>query len=66
MQLKIQRSQRTGGVLGKTVIFCLDVRADYSSAEQDNIRKYKLGSEIIYSSRTAQKHAARTEGTVTV
>jgi len=59
MQLKIQRSQRAGGVLGGTVIFCLDVRADYSPAEQDNIRKYKLGSQVIYNSQAARKHLER-------
>src|ERR1041385_6363560 len=58
MQLKIQRSQRAGGITGGTVLFCLDVRADYSPEEQDNIRKYKLGSQVIYNSRAAQKHLA--------
>ena len=56
MQLKIQRSQRVGGVLGNTVFFCLDVRADYSPEEQANVRKYKLGSQVIYNSKAAQKH----------
>ena len=56
MQLKIQRSQRVGGVLGNTVFFCLDVRADYSPEEQSNVRKYKLGSQVIYNSKAAQKH----------
>jgi len=59
MQLRLQRSQRAGGVLGNTVFFCLDVRGDYSPEEQGNIRKYKLGSQVIYSSRAAQRHAAR-------
>ena len=39
MQLKLQRSQRTGGVIGNTVIFCLDARADYSPVEATNISK---------------------------
>ncbi len=56
MQLRIQRSQRAGGVLGGTVFFCLDVRADYSPEEQGNIRKYKLGGEVIYNSQAARKH----------
>jgi len=56
MQLKIQRSQRAGGVTGGTVFFCLDVRADYSSEEQSNIRKYGLGGQKLYNSRAAQKH----------
>jgi hypothetical protein len=58
MQLKIQRSQRAGGVLGNTVFFCLDVRADYAPEEQANIRKYKLGGQNIYNSQAARKHLA--------
>jgi len=56
MQLKIQRTQRPGGVLGTTVLFCLDVRADYSPAETANIGRYKLGKELIYSSQAARRH----------
>ena len=56
MQLKIQRSQRAGGLVGNTVFFCLDVRGDYSPEERGNISKYKLGSQAIYNSRAAQKH----------
>jgi hypothetical protein len=57
MQLKIQRSQRAGGITGGTVLFCLDVRADYSPEERENISKYKLGGQVIYSSQAARKHA---------
>ena len=56
MQLKIQRSQRAGGIVGGTVFFCLDVRGDYSPEERDNIRKYRLGSQVIYNSRAARRH----------
>jgi hypothetical protein len=56
MQLKIQRSQRTGGVMSSTVFFCLDVRADYTSEEQNNISRYKLGAQGIYNSHAARRH----------
>ncbi len=56
MQLKIQRSQRMGGLMGNTVHFCLDVRADYAQDEAANIAKYKLGKEVVYNSRAAKKH----------
>ena len=56
MQLKLQRSQRAGGVMGSTVFFCLDVRADYSQDEQSNISKYKLGGQVIYNSQAALRH----------
>jgi hypothetical protein len=59
MQMKIQRSQRMRGVVGNTVFFCLDVRAEYSSEERDNIRKYKLGPQVVYNSRAARKHIDR-------
>ena len=59
MQLKIQRSQRMGGVMGGTVVFCIDAQAEYSRPEQDNIARYKLGKQIIYNSRAAQKHIER-------
>lgn len=56
MQLKIQRSQRAGGIVGNTVFFCLDVRADYSPEELANIQKYKLGGQVIYNSQAARQH----------
>ena len=59
MQLKIQRSQRMGGVMGNTVVFCLDAQAEYSRPEADNIARYKLGKQVIYNSRAAQKHMER-------
>ena len=56
MQLKIQRSQRAGGLAATTILFCLDVRADYSAEEKDNIQKYRLGGQIIYNSQAARRH----------
>lgn len=56
MQLKLQRCQRAGGVIAKTVIFCLDARVDYSSAETANISKYRLGGQIVYHSQAARRH----------
>ena len=60
MQLKIQRSQRTS--ITNVIIFCLDIRADYSAEEQHNIQRYRLGSQGIYNSRAAQKHFTAAEG----
>lgn len=57
MQLKIQRSQRMGGLTGRTVVFCLDVRADYGAAETSDITKYNLGKQLVYSSQAARRHA---------
>lgn len=48
MQLVLRRDQRAG-LLGKA-IFVLDVRADISAEERNNIRKYKLGETQLYAS----------------
>ncbi len=56
MQLRLQRTQRAGGLTGGTILFCLDVRADYDQEERSNINRYKLGGQAIYNSRAAQKH----------
>jgi len=61
MQLKIQRSQRTGGVLANTVLFCLDIRADYSPEERNDINKYKLGGQVIYNSQAARRHMEKAD-----
>lgn len=57
MQLKIKRSQRVGGILGNTAIFCVDARAEFSPAERSAIDKYKLGKTVVYNSKTFDKHA---------
>ncbi|HEY8948342.1 MAG TPA: hypothetical protein VIM56_05615 [Rhizomicrobium sp.] len=54
MQLKIQRSQRNG-LTGK-VLFCVDIRADYSPDERANINRYVLGGQVIYNSQNARRH----------
>jgi hypothetical protein len=58
MQLKLQRSQREGGVMSKSIIFCLDARVEFSPAEQASITRYKLHKQVIYNSEAAQKHLA--------
>ena len=57
MQLKIQRSQRQSGVVSKSVMFCVDARIHLSAEEQANVNRYRLGSQIIYSSEAAKRHA---------
>ena len=56
MQLKIQRSQRTSGLMGKTVVFCLDARIELTPDETASVKKYKLGGQVIYNSNAALKH----------
>lgn len=57
MQLKIQRSQRQSGVVSKAVMFCVDARIHLTSDELDNVSRYRLGGEILYSSEAAKRHA---------
>jgi hypothetical protein len=59
MQLKVKRSQRSAGFTGKTILFCADIRAEYTDEERANINKYALGGEVIYNSRAAAEHLDR-------
>jgi len=61
MQLKVKRAQKTTGLIGKTVVFCADIRAEYTAEERANINKYALGGEVIYNSRAAAEHLERME-----
>ena len=55
MQLKLQRSQKSSGMISKNVMFCLDARADLSEEEAHNIKKYKLGKQLVYSSEKSRR-----------
>jgi hypothetical protein len=57
MQLKITRSQREGGVIATSVIFCLDARAELTAEERSNVLRYRLGNQTLYSSESAKRHA---------
>lgn len=58
MQLKIRRGQKEGGLVGKQVIFFIDARASLTRAEADDIRRYKLGNQVLYSN---ERHSALAE-----
>jgi hypothetical protein len=59
MQLRLRRSQRTGGVLTNTVIFCLDAQAQFTADEDENIRRYKLHNQCIYNSEASLRAQER-------
>lgn len=61
MQLKLQRSQKTGGVLTTNVIFCLDARVEFTPAEAQDISRYKLEKTVIYNSENSKKHLAKAD-----
>lgn len=52
MKLVLRRDQKSTGMLSKTITFYLDVRADLTPEEKDNIRKYKLGDAVLYEKNT--------------
>lgn len=56
MQLKLKRSQKTGGIMAKSVIFALDARAELSSEERAAVERYKLGSLVIYNSEASRRY----------
>ena len=56
MHLKLRRSQRSSGMLSKSVVFCLDAVLDLDAEEAASVRKYALGSQVIYNSAASRKH----------
>lgn len=52
MKLLLRRNQKTTGLMSKTVTFYLDVRADLTQAERNNIDAYKLGDTVLYERAT--------------
>lgn len=65
-QLKMKRSQRETGIMGKT-IFMLDARMEVNADDAALIKKQKLDKEVIYESSARKKHkeaaAAHAEST---
>ncbi|MEI9933145.1 MAG: hypothetical protein WDM89_22095 [Rhizomicrobium sp.] len=59
MQLKLTRAQRDGGLVSRSVIFCLDARAELTHEEQANVHRYKLGGQVIYNSEASKRHLDR-------
>lgn len=59
MQLVLRRSQKTTGLMTKSVLFCLDARVDLSPEERGNVDKYKLGSQVLYNSAAAEATLAK-------
>ncbi|WFU32437.1 hypothetical protein QA635_39195 [Bradyrhizobium brasilense] len=56
MQLRLRRSQRSGGVVSSKVYFALDARADLSAEEKGLVSKYGLGKLVVYDSQARKQH----------
>ena len=48
MKLRLNKSQRSSGVMSKKVVFSLGAQVDLSAQEADYVKKYKMGSSILY------------------
>ena len=59
MQLVLRRSQKTAGLMTKSVLFCMDARVDLSPEERSSVDKYKLGSQVLYNSTAAEAALAK-------
>ncbi len=55
MQLRLKRSQRTGGLLSGTAIFSLEARAKLTPSESASVDRYKLRKVMIYNSESSKK-----------
>lgn len=52
---KTQRSQKTGGVMASTVIFCLDARVEFTPSEAQDVTRYKLQHQISIQARVHEE-----------
>ena len=62
MQLKIKRSQKDGMIGGVT--FMLDARLAFTPKEQDDVKRYKLGNQVIYNSESSKKNIDKADSSM--
>lgn len=48
MKLRLNKSQRSAGVMSKKVMFSLGAQVDLTAQEAEYVKKYKMGSSILY------------------
>lgn len=56
MQLVLRRSQKTTGMISKSVSFVVDARVDLAQEEAAAVKKYALGSQVLYNSSNAKQY----------
>ena len=54
MRLRLRRSQHISGVISSKTVFRLEARVDVSAEEEEHIRRYKMGREILYSKQRVE------------
>ena len=62
MQLVLRRSQKTTGMLSKSVSFVVDARVDLAPEEAAAVKKYALGSQVLYNSTNAKQYLEKAQG----
>ena len=62
MQLKLTRSQKTTGMMTKTVVFVIAAQAVLSAEEQALVQKYGLGKDTIYASEAMRDNLDGAKG----
>jgi hypothetical protein len=55
MYLKLRRSQRATAIVNRPV-FILDARVELSPEDLQLVRKYRLGSQVVYDSKERRAH----------
>ena len=48
MKLRLSKSQRSKGVMSKSVLFSLAAQVDLTAQEAEYVKKYKMGREVLY------------------
>jgi len=48
MKLRLNKSQRSSGVMSKKVVFSLGAHVDLTAQEADYVKKYKMVSAVLY------------------
>ena len=49
MQLRLRRSQRSGGMMSNKVVFSLEMQVNLSPEELEYVDRYKMGKEVLFS-----------------
>ena len=58
MKLRLNKSQRSSGVMSKKVMFSLGAQVDLTAQEAEYVKKYKMGREVIYNKDRINQKAA--------
>lgn len=49
MKLILNKSQQAKGLTGSKIVYTLDIKADLTEDELNNIARYKMANEVLYS-----------------